>query len=138
MPSPSNPFQNGSGDVQAEHCDNLPGIPEHRLRLGADYIILANRSAGVTVSMVSSFYYVGDEANQLAPIAGYQVVGLHTSYQRSPHLEFFAQITNLLDRRYSTWGILSDPTGVGAPGVNNRFQSPAAPFEVFAGARFRF
>jgi len=99
--------------------------------------------------VVSSFYYVGDEANQLAPIAGYQVVGLHASYQHDPHFEFFAQITNLLGRRYSTWGILSDPTGVDAPGippegvtngpgVNNRFQSPAAPFEAFAGVRFSF
>ncbi len=148
-PSPSNPFQNMSGDVQVEPGDSLPGIPEHRLKLGADYKIMANWSAGVTLSVVSGFYYVGDEANQLAPIAGYQVVGLHTSYQHDPHFEFFAKITNLLGRRYSTWGILSDPTGVGAPGippegvtngpgVNNRFQSPAAPFEAFAGVRFSF
>jgi iron complex outermembrane receptor protein len=149
VPSPSNPFQNMSGDVQVEPGDSLPGIPEHRLKLGADYKILAKWSAGVTLSVVSSFYYVGDEANQLAPIAGYQVVGLHASYQHDPHFEFFAQITNLLGRRYSTWGILSDPTGVDAPGippegvtngpgVNNRFQSPAAPFEAFAGVRFSF
>jgi iron complex outermembrane receptor protein len=149
VPSPSNPFQNGSGDVQVEPGDTLPGIPEHRVKLGADYKFLADWSAGITLSVVSSFYYVGDEANQLAPIAGYQIVGLHASYQHSPHFQFFAQITNLLDRRYATWGILSDPTGIGAPGVppdgvtngpgvNNRFQSPAAPFEAFAGVRLSF
>jgi len=44
---------------------------------------------------------------------------------------------------------LSDPTGVGAPGipinavtngpgVNNRFLSPAAPIEAFGGVRLTF
>jgi len=63
-----------------------------------------------------------------------------------PHVEVFASINNLFDRKYSTWGILSDPTGIGAPGippngltngpgVDNRFLSPAAPLEIFAGLR---
>jgi outer membrane receptor protein involved in Fe transport len=106
-------------------------------------------SAGVTLTVVSSFYHVRDEANQRKTIAGYKIVGLHTSYQRSPHYEFFAQITDLLNKQYSSRGILSDPAGIGAPGippdgvsngpgVNNRFQSPAAPFEAFAGVRFSF
>jgi outer membrane receptor protein involved in Fe transport len=63
-------------------------------------------------------------------------------------LEIFASINNLLDRRYATWGILSDPTGVDAPGiapnavangpgVDNRFLSPGAPLEIFGGIRLR-
>jgi hypothetical protein len=46
-------------------------------------------------------------------------------------------------------GILSDPTGINAPGVphdgvtngpgvNNRFLSPAAPIELFGGVRITF
>jgi iron complex outermembrane receptor protein len=69
---------------------------------------------------------------------------LHASYQTATHFQFFAQITYLLDWRYSTSGILSDPTGVAAPGIpsdgvtndpgiNNRIQSPAAPSAAFAG-----
>ena len=64
------------------------------------------------------------------------------------HVELFASIDNLLNRGYGTWGVLSDPTGVGAPGipdvgtngpgVNNRFLSPGAPFEIFGGVRIRF
>jgi hypothetical protein len=64
-------------------------------------------------------------------------------------LELFASIDNLFNRLYSTWGILSDPTGIGAPGippngvtngpgVDNRFLSPAAPFEAFGGVRITF
>lgn len=77
------------------------------------------------------------------------MVNLHTSYEPVPHFEVFASINNLLNRKYGTWGILSDPTGIGGPGipadgvtnepgVDNRFLSPAAPFEAFGGVRLTF
>jgi len=146
VPSPSNPYQNALGDIQVEPGDYLPGIPEHRLKLGVDYHLLSTWEVGTTVRVVSSAYYVGDEANLLAAIPGYTVVDLYSSYKPLPHFELFATIDNLFDRKYATWGILSDPTGIGAPGipptavtngpgVNNRFLSPAAPLEVFAGVR---
>jgi len=146
VPSPSNPYQNSLGDIQVEPGDHLPGIPEHRLKLGLDYEVLHGWLVGTSVNVVSSSYYVGDEANLLAPIPGYTVVELHTTYSPLPHLQLFATVDNLLNHKYATWGILSDPTGIGAPGippdgvtngpgVDNRFLSPAAPFEVFAGVR---
>ena len=146
VPSPSNPFQNDTGDIAVTSGDRLPGIPEHRLKLGADFRILSQWDVGATLNYVSSSYYVGDEANLLSPLPGYTVVNLHTTYRPVQHVELFASIFNLLDRHYATWGILSDPTGIGTPGipadagtndpsVNNRFQSPAAPFEVSAGVR---
>ena len=145
VPSPSNPYQNALGDIQVESGDHLPGIPDHRLKLGADYRIISDWTVGATLNWVSSFYYVGDESNQLAPIPGYTVVKLHTTYEPVPHLDVFASINNLFNRKYATWGILSDPTGIGTPGVpvngpgvDNRFLSPAAPFEAFAGVRVTF
>jgi iron complex outermembrane receptor protein len=149
VPSPSHPFHDAAGDIHVEPGDHLPGIPEHRLKLGADYTVLPGWTAGLTLSLVGSFHFVGDESNQLAPIPGYGVLGLHTSYKRSAHVELFAQVTNLLNRRYSTWGTLGDPTGVGAPGVppgavmngpgvDNRFLSPAPPREAFGGLRIMF
>jgi iron complex outermembrane recepter protein len=149
VPSPSNPYQNALGDIQVEPGDHLPGIPDHRLKLGADYKIIPAWTVGATLNVVSSFYYVGDESNQLAPIPGYTTVNLHTNYKPVPHFEVFASINNLFNRKYATWGILSDPTGIGAPGipvdgvtngpgVNNRFLSPAAPFEAFGGVRITF
>ena len=149
VPSPSNPYQNSLGDIQVEPGDHLPGIPDDRLKLGADYEVIPAWRVGATLNLVSSFYYVGDESNQLAPIGGYTTVNLHTTYKPVPHFEVFASINNLLNRKYATWGILSDPTGIGAPGippngvtngpgVNNRFLSPAAPFEAFGGVRMTF
>jgi iron complex outermembrane receptor protein len=149
VPSPSNPFQDALGDVHVQPGDHLPGIPEQRLKLGADYRLGPGWSVGATLNLVGGFYYVGDESNRLAPISGYRVVGLHSSYKPVAQFEVFAQITNLFNARYSTWGILSDPTGVGAPGipagavtngpgVDNRFLSPAAPLQAFGGVRITF
>ena len=88
-------------------------------------------------------------SNQMAPIPGYTTVNLHTTYKPISHLEVFVTVNNLFNRNYGTWGILSDPTGVNAPGVpadgvtngpgvDNRFLSPAAPLEAFGGVRILF
>jgi iron complex outermembrane receptor protein len=149
VPSPANPYQNAAADIQVETGDHLPGIPDHRLKLGVDYRILRAWTVGTDVVFVSSFYYVGDESNQLAPIPGFTTVNLHTKYNPVPHLQVYASIHNLFNRKYATWGILGDPTGIGAPGVpvngvtngpgvDNRFLSPAAPFEAFGGVRISF
>jgi iron complex outermembrane recepter protein len=149
MPSPSNPFQDANGNIQVEPGDQLPGIPKNRVKVGADLQILPQWALGASAEWVSSVYYVGDQSNQLAPIAGYTVVDLHSTYTLIQHVQVFASIDNLLNRKYATWGILSDPTGIGTPGVpvngvtngpgvNNRFLSPAAPFEIFAGIRLNF
>jgi iron complex outermembrane recepter protein len=146
VPSPSSPYQDALGDIQVQPGDHLPGIPDQRLKLGADLKIVPAWTVGATLNLTSSFYYVGDESNQLAPIPGYTTVNFHTAYRPIPHFEVFASINNLFNRKYATWGILSDPTGIGAPGippngvtngpgVDNRFLSPAAPFEAFVGVR---
>jgi iron complex outermembrane receptor protein len=149
LPSPSNPAQDAQGNIQVEPGDRLPGIPLERGKAGIDYRILPPWTVGASLVIVSSQYYFGDESNHLAPMAGYHVVGLHTQYQPSAHCELFAALDNVLNARYATYGILSDPTGVGAPGiavnavtngpgVDNRFLSPAPPFSVYGGVRFRF
>ncbi len=148
VPSPSNPYQDANGDIRVQPGDRLPDIPEQRIKLGVDYRSASKWTVGATLGLVSSFYYGGDASNRLAPIPGYTVVSLHSSYQPTDHVEFFAAIDNLFDRRYATFGTLGDPTGVGAPGVppdgvtngpgvNNRFLTPGAPFEVFGGVRLR-
>jgi iron complex outermembrane receptor protein len=148
VPSPSNPFRDANGDIQVEPGERLPGIPEHRLKAGLDCALTPAWSLGVTFEVRSSVYYVGDEANRLAPIPGYVAAHLHLSYRPGAHVEVFASVDNLFNRDYATFGILSDPTGVGAPGippgavtngpgVDNRFLSPAAPLEAFLGVRFR-
>ena len=149
LPSASNPFRDAHGGIQVVPGDHLPGIPQHRLKAGADYTILPHWSVGATVNFASAQYYYRDESNQLPPILSYQVVGLHTSYDASDHVEVFATVSNVLNARYSTYGILGDPAGIGTPGIpvgamangtgiDNRFQSPATPIAGYAGMRVTF
>jgi iron complex outermembrane recepter protein len=147
--SPSNPYQDANQDIQVEPGDTLPGIPKNRVKLGVNFQLLSQWTVGASAEWVGSVYYVGDEANLLAPIPSYTVVDLDTNYRVTQHIEIFASVDNLLNRKYGTWGILSDPTQTGAPGVpadgvtngpgvDNRFLSPAAPLEVFGGIRIQF
>jgi iron complex outermembrane recepter protein len=146
LPSPSNPYQDANGNIQVEPGDRLPGIPLHRIKAGLDYKFTSNWNVGATIKFVSDEYYVGDESNQNAPLPSYQVAGLHTSYDVSRSFQIFANIENLLNAKYATYGIYSDPSGLGAPGVpingitngpgvDNRFNSPAYPFAIFGGVR---
>jgi iron complex outermembrane receptor protein len=144
--SPSSPAQDANGNIQVLPGDHLPLIPQHRLKAGADYDILPNWSVGGTFMLVSDQYYRGDESNQNAPLPGYHVLGLHSSFRFGSKSELFISVQNAFDTEYATYGIFSDPTGVGAPGippdansngpgVDNRFQSPGAPRSVFGGIR---
>jgi len=149
MSSPSNPFSDASGDIRVRRGDRLPGIPKSRLKAGADYSITSNWSAGAAILMVGDQIYHGDESNQNAPLPGYAVVTLRSTYRVDKRLEIFGNVQNLFDKRYANYGLYGDPTGVNAPGipatagsndpgVDNRFQNPAAPRSVFGGMRLTF
>jgi iron complex outermembrane recepter protein len=147
--SPSNPYQNADGDIQVLPGDHLPLIPKTRLKLGADYAIVPDWSLGASLVIVGPSFYKGDESNQNPQLPGFTVVNLRSSYKVTQRVELFANIQNLTDRRYSTVGLYSDPTGVNAPGVpagavsngpgvDNRFQSPAMPRAYFGGVKVKF
>jgi iron complex outermembrane recepter protein len=148
-PSPANPFQDADGNIQVNAGDKLPLMPKNRVKLGADVLVLQHWSVGGTWSYVGPSFYRGDEANLNSELPGYSVASLRTSYQFGKHVQVFVNIQNLFDRRYSTYGILGDPTGVGAPGVpadgefgdpdvDPRFQSPAMPRAYFGGVKVTF
>jgi iron complex outermembrane receptor protein len=147
--SRSNPFQDANGNIQVVPGDRLPLIPKNRVKLGADYSVVRNWSIGGSLTLATDSFYKGDESNQNPQLPGYHVVTLRSSYRVSKQFEIFANVQNLFDERYSTFGLFSDPTGVGAPGipadahsndprVDNRFQSPAMPRSYFGGIRISF
>jgi iron complex outermembrane receptor protein len=147
--SPFNPFHDANGEIQVQPGDQLPGIPRQRFKAGGDYTIRDNWTVGGSFVLVTTQYYHGDESNQNAPMPGYHVLSLRSSYRVNRRFEIFGTVQNVFDARYATYGLFSDPTGVGAPGipadagpndprVDNRFQSPAAPRAVFGGVRITF
>ncbi len=145
LPSPSNPFRDAAGDIHVRQGDRLPGVPRHRLKVGADYEIRPGWRLGGGLAWVGDQIYRGDESNQMAPLGAYAVLNLHASAQITPRLTLFANVDNVADGRYATFGVLGDPTGIGAAGVpagpagvDTRFQSPAAPIAAYGGLRLRF
>jgi iron complex outermembrane receptor protein len=148
LSSPSNPFQDAHGNIQVLPGNRLPLIPPSRLKLGADYAPWHDWTIGGSLVLATSSYYRGDESNQNPQLPGYHLVSLRTSYHINK-IELFASVQNLFDERYATFGLFSDPTGVGAPGVppnaasndlgvDNRFQSPGMPRAYFGGVKIRF
>ncbi len=147
--SPFNPYHDANGNIHVGPGDQLPGIPRNRFKTGVDYTIRNHWTVGGSFILVSTEYFHGDESNQNAPMPGYHVLTLRTSYRVSARAEFFANLQNAFDARYATYGLFADPTGVGAPGipanagpndprVDNRFESPAAPRALFGGVRITF
>lgn len=148
LSSPSSPTQDRNGNIQVEPGDHLPLIPRHRLKAGVDYNLVRDWTVGGTFVLVSDAYYKGDESNQNPTLAGHHVFGFHSAYHFGQHAEVFVTLENAFNERYFTYGLFSDPTGIGAPGVpvegvtngpgvDNRFLSPAEPRALFVGLRAR-
>jgi iron complex outermembrane receptor protein len=149
LPSPNNPIADANGNIHVTPNNRLPGIPVHQLKLGADYHVTPDWTVGGVLTYYSDQFRRGDEANQNPALPGYTVVSLHSAYKFTENFEVFANIQNLLDARYATFAQFGNPTGVGAlgipagatvgsPGVNTRFEAPAAPIAVYGGVRIRF
>ena len=143
LPSASNPLADAGGNIHVRPGDELPGIPRQRFKLGGEYALTPQLTVGADLQVLGSQVYRGDEANLLAPLPAYAMVGLHARYDPTRRLELFARVENATDARYATFGVLGDPTGAGAPGVPDanpdpRFQSPAPPIAAYAGVTARF
>lgn len=108
--------------------DRLPSVPEHNIKIGADYAFTPKFSAGMTASYHSSQYFRGDEANVDRKIEHYKVVNLHGRYKATENLEFFAKVDNLFDSEYETFGLYGEADE--APGLDiedPRFVGAGAP-----------
>jgi iron complex outermembrane recepter protein len=149
LPSPSNPFADANGNILVSPGNRLPGIPEHQLKIGADYRVTPRWTIGAVAAYFSDQFLRGDASNQNSTLRGYTVVNLHSSYSITKNFEVFANLNNLFNAHYNTFGAFGDPTGVGAPGipadaitndprVDNRFVMPAPPLSIFGGVRIRF
>jgi iron complex outermembrane receptor protein len=113
--------------------DRIPGLPLHSARLGADLEPLDTLSLGAFVSLDSSRYYRGDEANLLRPLPGYATLNARASYDLSSFASLFVQANNLLNARFDTFGLLGQANEV-IPGADDpRYASPGPPRSVWAG-----
>jgi iron complex outermembrane recepter protein len=128
--------------------DRMPGIPENRLKLGADYWITPKLKFGGDMVAADGQVFFGDESNQDKLLPGYAVFNLHASYDVTPKVQLYGLINNLFDQHYGTNGgyIILDQANTGSAAnpstgpnffTNPRAFVPAAPFEIYGGAKIK-
>ena len=66
----------------------------------------------------SGQFLFGDEANLTPQLPGFVTLNLSTSYQLTPHVQFFASVENVTDAKYYTYRhVLADHVGVSCAGA---------------------
>ena len=140
LSSSDNPAANAAGDIFVKPGDQLPLIPQHRLKIGIDYRVNPRWTVGTSVSLQSGFYVFGDESNQNPKVPASWVVNLRTAYNITDNFQIFGRIDNVFNYKYSTYGTFTD-TGKVTAGLtihNPLSLSPAPPIGFFGGARVTF
>ncbi len=145
--SPNNSEADDEGAILVRPGNRIPGIPMHTAKLRVDWDVSAAVTFGASIAAASSQYAHGDENNAdvSGRLPGYAVVHLDAQYRATPRVTLFAQIENLFDRRYASFGLLGSNvfTGPGqsfgpaagvAP-VAEQFRALGTPRGVFAGVR---
>ncbi|MGQ0657731.1 MAG: TonB-dependent receptor [Chromatiales bacterium] len=131
---------NGDGvaaEIRVEDGDRIPGIPQHSLKVGADYLVLPQLTVGADLTFNSGQYLRGDESNELDTTDSYAILNLRGEYRFGEHVSAFATINNLLDTEYETFGLLGDASEVDqfASFTDPRFLGPGAPIGGWVGVK---
>ena len=143
-----NSSADADGVIHVRSGDRIPGIPRNMFTLAAEYHVMPQWSFGGNIRAYSSQYATGDENNRdrHGPVPGHAVVDLDLHYQPLPRLAFFAQVTNVFNRRYFAGGQLADNVfdtpnrlvDTSGPGTSTLFVAPGAPRGWFVGMSYRF
>jgi outer membrane receptor protein involved in Fe transport len=145
--SPSNSQADGTGRIQVESGDRIPGIPQHNFKLRADYAFTPRIFGGLNLVYASDQYARGDENNEdvNGTVPDYFVVNVDARWQITNELQVFGRVTNLLDEEYETFGVLGEsffPAPAfafdAANAADEQFRTPGAPRGFFVGVRYDF
>ncbi|WP_428420983.1 TonB-dependent receptor [Methylibium sp.] len=129
-------FPGVEGTIDIRPGDRIPLVPRHILKLFTDVQVSESWSVGLDLTAIGSSLARGNENGQHQPDGvyylgsgrnpGYAVLNLNTDYRPTAGLKLFAQVTNLLDRKYSSVAQL------GATGFNDAGNFEARPFPADA------
>ncbi|MEX2122905.1 MAG: TonB-dependent receptor [Woeseia sp.] len=139
--SPNHPFaSDDEGTIRVEAGDRIPGVPDHHLKFGGNYLFSESFSVGVDVLYNSGQHVRGDESSQLEKTGAFAVMNLRGQYRVNDHLVFYAAVNNVLDTEYETFGLIGEEPGeVDVPAfsefANPRFLGPGAPRAGFVGMK---
>ncbi|HEU4459813.1 MAG TPA: TonB-dependent receptor [Methylibium sp.] len=149
-------LRQGERNVTITPGTRIAGLPRHTLKLAGDWRIGAGFSVGADLQAVASRTVSGNEDGLLedpedgeAPearrlkIPGYTLVNLRAAWKATANVELFANVNNVFDKRYETFGALAEtvftPTGAYAGDeADALFVAPGAKRSFFVGARLKF
>jgi outer membrane receptor protein involved in Fe transport len=152
------------GLIDISAGDRIPLVPRHLLKVFGDYDLSPKLSVGVNVVAQSGAFARGNENNRhqsdgryylgAGRSPAYAVTTLNGRYVVRPRVEFFAEVSNLLNARYYTaaqlgaTGITPDGTFIARPlpavaggefpVVQSTFLAPGPPRQAMVGTRVRF
>jgi outer membrane receptor protein involved in Fe transport len=119
---------------QVPSGSNLPLSPHHRLSADATWEARPWLRLSLDGSFVSEQFFRGDEANALAPLSAYFVMGA-TATAKYKGLTVRLRVNNLLDSHYATFGTFA-PNGKVDGSPVQPFISPAATINAFLSAGY--
>ena len=114
---------------------HITGIPSDTVKLRAVYTPSRAVALGANLIAVSSQFAHGDEANLNPAVPGYAVVNMDAHIMPARQFEVFANVTNLFDRHYATFGVLG--TNI-YTGQDEQFRTPASGRAFLIGVRCNF
>lgn len=127
-------FTDADGDTVTPG-NRITGIPAQSVKLRAVYTPIKALALGANLTAVNGQYAHGDEANQSGAVPGYALVNLDLHVMPVPRLELFANLNNLFDRHYATFGVMG--TNI-YTGNDEQFRTPAPGRSVLVGLRYSF
>ena len=135
--SSNSPAADADGLIHVTLGDHIPMNPANRLTISADYVLMSEWTVGADVRLQSGEYLVGDESNQEPKLAGFATVNLRSAYEWNAKLTLFADVQNLFDTRYYTYGSFTSLDGLPPRFdlTNPRTYSPAPGRLFFVGLR---
>jgi outer membrane receptor protein involved in Fe transport len=139
----------GGRVVNIKSGDRIAGLPEHTIKLNADWHAAPKWMVGGTVIATSSLVTQGNEDGKVAEtvsanakVDGYFLLNLHANYEVTKGLDYFARLNNVFDRRYETYGLIANSmfnaSGVAYDVGASRFVAPGAPRSILVGLHYRF
>lgn len=138
--SSNSPAADTNGHIHLVPGDQIPLTPRQRVTAELDYNFSSRLKMGAEMRYVSGQYLVGDASNQEPKLPAYTVVDLHGIYQLRKWLHLFAEVDNLLDRHYYTYGSFAKLDSL-PPNINlsdPRTFSPAPERVYYGGVRLSF
>jgi iron complex outermembrane receptor protein len=152
LSSPNNPMATidpitGAANIFVVPGDHIPGIPAHRVKLGAEYAVTDSWKVGADLNYVGSQWLIHDDSNLNPKVPAYWVVNAHASYQVTKNIEIFGLVQNLFNQHYYSAGTFFDTGGYNnsTPGGPNLFTFndprtflPGMPLAAYAGIKATF